>query len=92
MNLNFVGQKGDVLLLENEEGYMVSGQIEFEGESYLLIKKIEDTIQENIDPKTADVRFVKEVVNGTKYYLEPVMDSSLLKTLIAEGSKIVGEK
>ncbi len=92
MNLNFVGQKGDILFLENEEGYIVSGQIEFEGESYLLIKRIKDTLAENMDSKNADVRFVKEIVNGKEYFLEPVMDGELLKALISEGVKLVSDK
>ena len=92
MDLNFVGQKGDILFLENEEKYIVSGQIEFDGESYLIIKRIKDTLAENMDTKNAGVRFVKEIVNGEEYSLEPVIDSELLKTLIAEGVKIVSDK
>lgn len=92
MNLNFIGQKGDILFLENKEKYIVSGQIEFEGVGYLLIKRIKDNLAENMDSRNADVRFVKEIVKGEEYSLEPVMDSMLLKALITEGSKIVGEK
>lgn len=92
MNLNFVGQKGDILFLENQEKYIVHGQIKFEGESYLLIKRIKDSLAENMDAKNADVRFVKEVVEGEEYSLEPVIDGRLLKTLIAEGVKIVSDK
>lgn len=92
MDLNFIGQKGDILFLENEEKYIVSGQIEFDGEGYLLIKRIKDTLAENMDTKNADVRFVKEIVNGEEYSLEPVIDSELLKSLISEGVKIVGDK
>ena len=92
MNLNFIGQKGDILFLENKERYIVSGQINFNGEGYLLIKRLKDTLVEDMDSKNADVRFVKEIVNGEDYSLEPVIDSELLKVLITEGSKIVSGK
>lgn len=92
MDLDFVGQKGDMLFLENQEAFIVSGQIRYNGESYLIIKKVKDTLAENMDTKNADVRFVKEVINGEEYSLEPVIENELLKTLITEGMKVIGNK
>ena len=92
MNLKFIGQKGDILFLENKEKYIVSGQIEFNGDGYLLIKRLKETLAEDMDSKNADVRFVKEIVKGEEYSLEPVIDGALLKELISEGAKIVDEK
>ena len=92
MNRNFVNQKGDVLLLDDGEGYVVSGQIEFGGEHYLLMKKIKMELAENFDKTKAEVQFVREVIQGEDCYLETIIDNELLKTLIAEGVKIVSDK
>ena len=92
MNDKFVNQKGDVLLLDDGEGYVVSGQIEFNGDKYLLMTKIKREVAENFDRAKSEVQFVKEIIQGDECYLETIIDNELLKSLIAEGVKIVGNK
>ncbi|MBP3582050.1 MAG: hypothetical protein J6J33_04795 [Clostridia bacterium] len=92
MNDKFVNQKGDVLLLDDGEGYVVSGQIEFNGDKYLLMKKIKRELAENFDRVKSEVQFVKEIIKGDECYLETIIDNELLKSLISEGVKIVGDK
>lgn len=85
MDLNFVAQKTDVVLLDNDETYCVINQTLYENESYLLLKKVSDDLAEYFNPKNKTYKVVKEIVESeTEYSLEQVEDKELLKVLIAK--------
>ncbi len=85
-------KKGEIIILDNDREYIVSGKIEFGGEDYLLIKRLKDLYFDMLDKKKAEVEFVREVVENDEYILEEVLDKDLLKSLISEGMKVVGDK
>lgn len=89
MSIGFIAKKGEMMLLEGGEAHIVIDQIAFEGENYLLIKKVTDSLLDYMDSKK-DVSFVREVVeNETDYSVETVTSKTLLKSLFAEAKKKV---
>ena len=68
---------------------MVVEQIAFEGENYLLLKRVTDSLTDYMDSKK-DISFVREVVeNETDYSVETVTSKTLLKSLFDEAKKKV---
>lgn len=89
MSIGFVAKKGEMMLLEGGEAYIVIDQIAFEGENYLLIKKVTDSLTDYMDLKK-EVSFVREVIeNETDYSVETVTSKTLLKSLFDEAKKKV---
>lgn len=89
MSIGFVAKKGEMMLLEGGEAYIVIDQIAFEGENYLLIKKVTDSLTDYMDLKK-DVSFVREVIEDeTDYSVETVTSKTLLKSLFDEAKKKV---
>mgnify|MGYP003527237155 CR=1 FL=1 len=89
MSIGFIAKKGEMMLLEGGEAHMVVEQIAFEGENYLLLKRVTDSLTDYMDLKK-EVSFVREVVeNETDYSVETVTSKTLLKSLFDEAKKKV---
>ena len=88
--MDFVVKKGEVVVLDNDENYLVMETIVFENDSYLFVMKIEDDINLVFDPSLRRVKVVKEIVNENKeYLLETITDSELVKKLGEELRKMI---
>ena len=80
--MDFVVKKGEVVVLDNKENYLVMESVVFEDESYLFVMKLEDDINLVFDPSLRKVKVVKEIVNENKeYFLETITNSELIKKL-----------
>ena len=81
--MDFVAQKGEMILMEDEKNYMVLATLEYEGEAYLrLLKTGNRLFDEEYEPVIKNDIYVKEVVDEVEdYYLEFVTDEALIEKL-----------
>ena len=92
--MEFVAKKGDILFVgEDEEALAVTilNTIKFEDNNYLHVIAIPMMV-EKIFEEEIDSEFVREVVEGENYDLEPVEDSRILDALKAEAAKLTAKK
>ena len=87
--MDFVAHIGDIVLLENDEQYIVLNQIDFENDPYLLVCETPD-VNEVFDEGSnnpLEYRFVKEVVREGKYMVVPVNDKATVANLFTKLEK-----
>ncbi len=78
--MEFVSHIGDVVLLENDERYLVISQVEYENDPYVLICKVQDfsELEQNIE---IEYKFAKELVRENNYSLVLVDDEKTISNL-----------
>ena len=82
--MEFVAQKGELIVMEDTENYMVLATLEYEGVGYLrLIKTGEVLFDVDYEPDLKKEVYVQEIVddNEEDYYLEFVTDEALIEKL-----------
>ena len=88
--MEFVAKKGDMLFVGEDEDTLVVtvlNTIKFEDDNYLHVIAIPMMVEKIFDEEN-DSEFVREVVEGEKYDLEPVEDARVLEALKAEAAKL----
>lgn len=78
--MEFVVQKGETIIMENEETYLVLKNIEYNNEGYLHVVKTGDDLFD-FDGELGDDKYVKELIVDEDYYLEFVTDEALIEKL-----------
>lgn len=84
--MEFVSKKGDVLFVgEGDESFAVTilNTVKFEDENYLHVIAV-PLGSENIIGEDMESEFVREVVDGENFDLEPVEDKRILDALNQE--------
>lgn len=66
-----------IIVLENQERYIILNQTMYTGKKYFLAMGID----ENKELITSKVVILEEIVNGLDIYVEKVTDQELIKTL-----------
>ena len=92
--MEFVAKKGDMLFVgEDEDALAVTilNTIKFEDNNYLHVIAIPLMVEKVFD-EGMDSEFVREVVEGENYDLEPVEDARVLDALKAEVAKLTAHK
>lgn len=92
--MEFVAKKGDMLFVgEDEDALAVTilNTIKFEDNNYLHVIAIPLMVEKIFD-EDMDSEFVREVVEGENYDLEPVEDARVLDALKAEVAKLTAHK
>ena len=80
--MEFVVQKGETIIMEDDETYLVLKNIEFNGEAYLHVIKTADHIFDfDYEVNLKDDKYVKEVLIDKDLYLQFVTDESLIEKL-----------
>lgn len=80
--MEFIAQRGEIIIMEDEECYLVLKNIEFNGEAYQRTVKTGDYLlddQFEID-KDAEV-YLKEIIENDECFYDFVTDENLIKTL-----------
>lgn len=82
--MEFVAKKGEVIVMDEGDTYLVLKTIEYEGAGYLhMVQTGEYLYDENFEIDSSKEAYVKEVVTEDDYYLEVVSDEELIKKLSA---------
>lgn len=92
--MEFVAKKGDMLFVGEDEEMLavtVLNTIKFEDNNYLHVIAIPIMVEKIFDEDT-DSEFVREVVEGENYDLEPVEDARILDALKEEAKKLNAHK
>lgn len=78
-----VAQKGEMIVMEDEENYIVLATLEYNGENYLrLIKTGERLFDENYEVDLKNVVYVKEIIDENEdYFFEFVKDENIINNL-----------
>ena len=78
-----VAQKGEMIVMEDEENYIVLATLEYNGENYLrLIKTGEQLFDENYEVDLKNVVYVKEIIDENEdYFFEFVKDENIINNL-----------
>ena len=78
--MEFVSHIGDVVLLQNDEKYLVISQFEYENDPYVLIFKVQDFSEDeqNIE---VEYKFATELVRDNNYSLALVEDKNTISNL-----------
>lgn len=80
--MEFIVQKGETIIMEDDETYLVLKNIEFNNEAYLHVVKTGDDIFDfDVESELGDDKYVKELVVGDDLYLEFVTDEALIEKL-----------
>lgn len=80
--MEFVVQKGETIIMEDDETYLVLKNIEFNNEAYLhVVKTGDDFFDFDIEGELGDDKYVKELIVGDDLYLEFVTDEALIEKL-----------
>lgn len=88
--MEFVAKKGDMLFVGEDEDTLVVtvlNTIKFEDDNYLHVIALPLMVEKVFDERM-DSEFVREVVEGESYDLEPVEDARVLDALKAEVAKL----
>ena len=78
-----IAQKGEMIVMEDQENYIVLATLEYNGENYLrLIKTGEEMFDTSYPVDAKNKIYAKEVIDeNDDYYLEYVKDENLLTKL-----------
>ena len=80
--MDFVVQRGETLIMEDDETYLVLKNIEYNNEAYMHVIKSGDHIFDfDLEKEAGPDAYVKQVVVGEDLYLEFVKDESLVDEL-----------
>ncbi len=85
-----VAKKGDMLFIGEDEDTLVVvvlGSLEYKGDNYLKVVVTPMMVEKAFDEEKVDTEFAKEIVEEDKYYLDPVLDPAMIKTLKEEYKK-----
>lgn len=78
-----IAQKGEMIVMEDQENYIVLATLEYNGENYLrLIKTGEVMFDTTYQVNEKEKIYVKEIIDENEdYFFEYVKDENLLKEL-----------
>ena len=80
--MEFIAQRGEIIIMEDEECYLVLKNIEFNGEAYQRTVKTGDYLlddQFEVD-KESEV-YLKEIIENEECFYDFVTDKELIKVL-----------
>ncbi|MBQ7917500.1 MAG: hypothetical protein IJ310_01635 [Clostridia bacterium] len=92
--MEFVAKKGDMLFVgEDEDSFAVTvlHTIKYEENNYLHVLAVPLMVEKIFDEEM-ESEFVREVVEGENYDLEPVEDKRILDALNQEVENMRGQK
>lgn len=84
--MDFIAKKGDVLFIGDESDEMavhVLETIPYENENYLQVLAIPVKFESIIDSSKLKPEYVREVVEGDDYSIDPVQEAKLIDALNA---------
>ena len=84
--MDFIAKKGDVLFIGDENDEMavhVLETVQLEGENYLQVLAIPVKFESIIDPEKVKPEYVREVVEGDDYSIDPVQNQKMVDALNA---------
>ena len=80
--MDFVVEKGETVIMEDDETYLILKNIEYNNEGYHHVVKTADHIFDfEYEIEAKDDKYVKELVVGDDFYLEFVTDEALIEKL-----------
>ena len=79
--MEFVSKVGDLLVMEDNENYIVNEIVEVDGQGYLVLESADINLVDEFDGKRRKTVVVQEMVADDELYLEGVTDAKLLKKI-----------
>ena len=83
-------KKGDTLFVGEDEdtlAVIVLDTVEYEGENYLKVFATPIMVEEVLNNPLTDTDYAREIADGDKYFLDPVVDPELVTILDEELKK-----
>lgn len=82
--MEFIAQRGEIIIMEDEECYLVLKNLEYNGEAYQrTVKTGDDLLDEEFEIDKDAVVYLKEVVEGEECFYEFISDEELINALKA---------
>jgi len=85
-----VAKRGDTLFVGEDEdtlAVIVLDTVEYEGENYLKVFATPIMVEEVLNNPLADTDYAREIADGEKYFIDPVVDPALVAILDEELKK-----
>lgn len=80
--MEFIAQRGEVIIMDDESCYLVLKNIEFNGEAYHRTVKTGDYLfDEDFEINKNDEVYLKEIIENDECFYDFVTDEELIKTL-----------
>ncbi len=80
--MEFVAQRGEIIIMDDETCYLVLKNIEFNGEAYHRTVKTGDHLfDEDFEINKNDEVYLKEIIENDECFYDFVSDAELIKTL-----------
>ena len=80
--MDFVAQKGEIIIMDDESCYLVLKNIEFNNEAYLHVIKTSDYLfDEKAEIDLKNEAYVKEVIENDECFYDFVTDNALIEKL-----------
>ena len=80
--MEFIAQRGEVIIMDDESCYLVLKNIEFNGEAYhRTIKTADYLLDEEFEIEKESETYLKEIIENDECFYDFVSDDELIKTL-----------
>ena len=80
--MEFIAQRGEVIIMDDESCYLVLKNIEFNGEAYhKTIKTADYLLDEEFEIEKEAEIYLKEIIENDECFYDFVTDEDLIKTL-----------
>lgn len=81
-NMEFIAQKGEIIIMEDESCYLVLKNIEHNNEAFLrTVKTGNDILDEDYEINKDEVIYFREVVEKDECFYDFIEDEELIKVL-----------
>lgn len=79
-----IAKKGDILFVGEDDdtlAIIVLDTINYDGGNYLKLVAMPIMVEKLLDESKTDIEFAREITDGEKYHLEPVLDQATIDAL-----------
>ena len=85
-----IAKKGDILFVGEDDdtlAIIVLDTLNYKGDNYLKLVAMPIMVEKILDESKTESEFAREIIDGEKYLLDPVVDPEMIKTIKEEFKK-----
>lgn len=80
--MEFIAQRGEIIIMDDEACYLVLKNIEFNGEAYQRTVKTADyLLEDQVEINQEDEIYLKEIIENDECFYDFVTDEEIIKSL-----------
>ena len=80
--MEFIAQRGEIIIMDDEACYLVLKNIEFNGEAYQRTVKTADyLLEDQVEISQEDEIYLKEIIENDECFYDFVTDEEIIKSL-----------